>query len=61
MHVILSIKTGIKFRETPLCNKYKNVQSMANYDFVIGLAFCIAILVMWLYHDVFICLDPSGQ
>ena len=30
-------------------------------DFVIDLAICIAFLVMWLYHDVFICLDPSGQ
>ena len=28
---------------------------------VIDLAFSIIILVMWLYHDVFICLDPSGQ
>ena len=27
----------------------------------IYLAFCIVILVMCLYHDVFICLDPSGQ
>ena len=30
-------------------------------DFVIDLAYCIVILVMWLYHNVFICLDPSGQ
>ena len=30
-------------------------------DFVIDLALCIVILVMWLYRDVFICLDPSGQ
>ena len=30
-------------------------------DFVIDLAFCIVILVMWLYHEVFICLDPGGQ
>ena len=30
-------------------------------DFVIDIAYCIVILVMWLYHDVFICLDPSSQ
>ena len=30
-------------------------------DFVIDSAFCFVILVVWLYHNVFICLDPSGQ